>query len=109
MSRDISHHPFSCSQRKKLERAHDIVTGIDEHDFAGDGTRQIATEEESRIANFALIDIAAQRRYRPRMLAEGGEAGDATGRQRVERTGGDGVDPNIIRPQFKGQVTHAAL
>jgi hypothetical protein len=68
-------------------RAHDIVAGIDKHDFPGNGTRQVAAQEERGVANIALLDIAAQGSRRLNVSAKGGEAGDAARGQRIERPG----------------------
>ena len=46
-------------QMSKLS-AHNVVARIHEHDLASDCASQIATEEECRIANLALLDVAAQ-------------------------------------------------
>ncbi len=63
--------------------AHDVVTSIDKEDFASDATSIMTAQEESCVAHFALLNVAAQGGNSSGMVTKIGKTGDAAGGQRV--------------------------
>src|SRR6266704_380874 len=89
--------------------SHDVVAGVNKENLAGDGAGERTTWEESCIAHLALLDIAAQWSRYFHLIAKTREASNAARSKRVERSGRNCVDANVVLTQFKGQVAHVTF
>ena len=77
--------------------------------LAGNGAAQVATQIESRLANFLGVDIALERRALGDMMQHGFEIGDPRSRERTNRPGGNRVDPDALGPEIMCQLANARL
>src|SRR5690348_3552656 len=88
---------------------HDVVASINKENFTSDTTGKAATQEESRITNFALFDIAAQRGNIGSLFAETCKARDTTSGERIQGTSRDSIHTNIVLTKLKCEITNATF
>src|SRR5579859_7767589 len=90
-------------------KSHDVVAAVDVNSFTGDAGTAGREEERGGGADFAGVNIAAERRTFGVALEHVAEAGDAACGERFEWTRGDGVDTNILRAEVTGEITDAGF
>src|SRR5213078_644395 len=90
-------------------KAHNVVAAIDVNGFTGDAGAAGREKECGGGADFASVNIAAERSAFGVALEHIAEAGDAAGGERFEWTGGDSVDTNILGAEVAGKITNAGL
>src|SRR5882724_12934099 len=90
-------------------KSHNVVAAIDVNSFTGDAGAAGREEECGGGADFASVNVAAQRSAFGVALEHVAEAGDAAGGERFERAGGNGVDANILGAEIAGEITNAGL
>ena len=76
--------------------SHNVVAAIDVNGFTGDAGSAGREKESGGGADFASVNVAAERSAFGVALEHVAEAGNAAGRERLERSRGDGVDTNIL-------------
>src|SRR5947207_12574828 len=89
--------------------SHNVVAAIDVNGFAGDAGSAGREEECGGGADFASVDIAAERSAFGVALQHVAEAGNATGGECFKWTGGDSVDADILGAEVAGEITNAGL
>src|SRR5882724_2221646 len=87
-------------------KSHNVVAAVDVDGFTGDAGRE---KECGGGADFASVNVAAERSAFGVALEHVAEAGDAAGGERFEWTGGDSVDANILGAEIAGEITNAGL
>src|SRR3984957_9588804 len=85
---------------------HDVVAAIDVNHFAGDGACQAACQIECRPADFQLIDVAVQGSAIAVRFEHLAQSTHSTSSQRLDGTGGDCVDANVLGAQLEREVAH---
>ena len=89
-------------------QAHDVgETAIDVGDFTGDARCQVGKQECGGIADFLDGDIAAQRCVFRDEIEQDVEIADTAGGDRLDRTGGNGIDADTMLAEGFGHVAHA--
>ena len=78
-------------------------------DFARDSAAQVAQQVEGGTADLADRDVAPERRVILVPLQDIAEVADAAGRQRLDRTGRNSVDPDILGTEVGREVAYACL
>src|SRR5882672_6202237 len=90
-------------------KSHNVVAAIDVNGFTGDAGTARREKECGGGADFASVNVAAQRSAFGVALEHVAEAGNAAGGERFEWTGGDGVDTNILGAEVAGEITNTGL
>src|SRR4051812_7696290 len=83
---------------------HDVVAAVYVNHFACDAGGKRAAKEESCIADFARLHVAAKRRALCVMLEHRRHVADGACRKRVDRPGADGVNPYVEFAQIVCKV-----
>src|SRR5207237_2694603 len=73
----------------------DVEAGVDHQDLAGNALRGVTQKERGRLAYFARLDVAPQRRTIAVDAENAREPADAHRGNRLDGTGRDGVDADI--------------
>ena len=82
-----------------------MIPAIDVDHFSGNSTSQRADQEQCRVADFALFRCAAERCELPVVIHHLADAGDAAGGEGFDRTGGDGIHPDVLGAEVVGKIT----
>ena len=77
--------------------------------FAGNGARHIAEEIDGRVADLIDGDVSAERRVVLVPREHESESANAGGGERLDRSGGDSINANILFAEVSGEVSHARL
>src|SRR3954454_390298 len=98
-------------RRRIVHRDHadGMVPGIDMMDLAGHARAQVAQQVEGGVADFLGADIALKRRVQLVPFQDIAEIADAAGRQGLDRSGRNGVDPDLLRAEVGREVADAGL
>src|SRR5215467_5863598 len=91
-------------RQNELLEAHDVITAIDVHRFAGYAARQIRCKEKCRTTHFDLFDIAVKWRALCMRLEHIAQSANTAGGKRLDRPGGDGIDTYIQLAQIRCQI-----
>src|SRR5947199_10861616 len=81
---------------ERRRKTHDAVSGVGVDDFSGYGARPGAGKECGNIADFVLIDVAAERRAFLHDAEYVGKAGDAACREGADRPRGNRVHADVL-------------
>src|SRR5208337_1190992 len=84
--------------------AHDVITAIDVHDFAGDGAGEVAGQKQGCSADFNLVHVAVERGAVGVGFEHVSEIADAAGGESFNGAGGDGVDANVSGAEVPGEI-----
>src|SRR5882724_353029 len=90
-------------------KSHNVVAAIDVNGFTSDAGSAGREKECGGGADFASVNVAAERSAFGVALEHVAEAGNAASGERFERTCGDSVDTNILGAQVAGEITNAGL
>src|ERR1051326_6155478 len=96
-------------ERGRLRHRHDVITGIDVMDLAGDAARQIAEQIQRGPADLVDRDGAPQRRMAVLEIEHQPRLGDAGAGERAHRPGRNGVDADAGRAEIRCEVAHRGL
>src|SRR5690606_39119309 len=89
--------------------SHSVVASVDVEHLAGDPRGEIREQEERRFTHLFLRHVAPERGALRVELEHSGKARHSSRRDRVDRPGGNGVDPNSLGAKVAGQVPHRGL
>src|SRR5476651_292484 len=92
-----------------LHHANDVIARIDMHDLTGHAAAEVGQQEQAGIADLLRRDVALERRIELVPLQDEREIADAGRRQRLDRTGRDGVDANALVAEIGREIAHARL
>src|SRR5882757_7153459 len=90
-------------------KSHNVVAAIDVNSFTGDAGAAGREEECGGGADFASVNVAAQRSAFGVAFQHFAKAGDSPGSEGFNRAGGNGVDANILGAEIAGEITNAGL
>src|SRR5438132_14093277 len=87
----------------------DVIAGIDVMNLTRDAAREIAEEIHRSVADFLDRHAPPQRRIVLVPFENVAKVADARRRQRLDRTGGDGVDADVLLAQIGSKIAYGCL
>src|SRR5271165_3448611 len=92
-----------------MSKPHNVVAAVNVYRLSRDAAAAVAGQKDRRRGYFVDIDVALQGGLFGLGLHHFAQAADATRSQGLHRSGGDGVDANVVLAEIVGEVADAGF
>src|ERR1051326_9170070 len=90
---------------RSFSKAHYLHAGVHEETVAGDAAAQVAGQEDGGVGDLGGDGVSLERRAGLDGIEDGTEVLYGAGGGGLYGAGGDGVDADVLRPHFAGNVS----